>query len=145
MYQYTEAFCQYSWNSPEAKKSCSLNFTRLEKKSGTYGRLKNCAKKMPRIGEKNSPIRMTLITLWQRDNKKNLPGNLSSGWIISKGVGVWRMLDFIGCTGSHHTYDKYTSCVVCCLDDDPLLLLIFIPNKLKSVHPVSVLLALRLT
>ena len=27
MYQYTEAFCHYSSNSPEAKKSSSLNFT----------------------------------------------------------------------------------------------------------------------
>ena len=34
-----------------------------KKKSGKYGRLKNCAKKMWRLWEKSSPIRMTLNTV----------------------------------------------------------------------------------
>ena len=37
-------------------------FQYLEKKLGKYGRSKNCAKKMSKIWEESSPIRMTLIT-----------------------------------------------------------------------------------
>ena len=51
MYQYTEAFCHYSRNSPEAKKTSLLCFTHLEKKSGQYGRLKKCAKKCRKFGK----------------------------------------------------------------------------------------------
>ena len=44
IYQYTEALYLYPWNSPEAGKSSSLNLTHSgRKKSGNYGRLKNCA------------------------------------------------------------------------------------------------------
>ena len=39
MYQYTEAFCDYSWNSPEAKKSRSSIFTHLGNKIGKYGKI----------------------------------------------------------------------------------------------------------
>ena len=61
MYQYTKAFCHYSWNSPEAKKSCSLNFTYLETKIRKIWKLKKFREKIVDIyGKKNSPIRMTL-------------------------------------------------------------------------------------
>ena len=52
--QYTEAFCHYSWNSPEATNLSSLNFTYLEEKSGKYGRLKIVRKNVEIMGEKLS-------------------------------------------------------------------------------------------
>ena len=65
MYRYTEPFCHYSWNSPEeAKISSSLTYQYLKKKTGKYGRLKNCANQMSKIWAKSSPIRMTL-TRWK--------------------------------------------------------------------------------
>ena len=61
VYECTEAFCHYSRNSPEPKISRSFTIPIFgEKKSGKYGRLKNCPKQMSKNRGKSSPIRMTL-------------------------------------------------------------------------------------
>ena len=61
MYRYTEAFCYYSWNAPEAKISSSLTFQNLEKKTQENMEDWKIARKQCRkFGKKSSPIRMTL-------------------------------------------------------------------------------------
>ena len=47
-----------------------VNIPIFGKKTGKYGRLKNCAKKMSKNWEKSSPIRMTLILGYSRDYTK---------------------------------------------------------------------------
>ena len=60
-YQCAEAFCHYSWNYPEAKKSSSLNFTYLGEKSRKSWKIKKIArKKMWKLWGKSSAIRMAL-------------------------------------------------------------------------------------
>ena len=70
MYQYTEAFCHYSWNSSQEKKSCHLNFTYLEKNRKIW-KIEKSREKNVEIIEKSSPTRMKKA---QRTNtKKNSP------------------------------------------------------------------------
>ena len=54
MYQYTEAFCHYSWNSPEQKISSSLTFQYLERKQENMEDWKIARNKCRKLGEKLS-------------------------------------------------------------------------------------------
>ena len=63
MYQYTEAFRHYSWNSPEAKKSRSSDFTYLGKKIRNTRYMEDwkiARKKCRNGGKKALRLRMTL-------------------------------------------------------------------------------------
>ena len=60
MYQYTEAFCHYSWTSPRARKSSSLTFQYLEKKNRKIKmieklREKNVEIMENKLSDKNDP------------------------------------------------------------------------------------------
>ena len=60
MYQFTEAFCHYSENSPEAKKIELVKFYQVQENK--FGRLKNCAKKWVILMGEFFPIISTLFS-----------------------------------------------------------------------------------
>ena len=60
LHQYTEAFCHYSWNSPEVQKNKFVKFhTFGRKKQENMEDWKIERKKSRKIGKKSSPIRIT--------------------------------------------------------------------------------------